>query len=101
MKPATSNQGTPRSYSWENVRKPKCHLCKVKIDKNEGVFHKLYKLTRTGKKIWAVFFCDDICMMDYLLNAYFVDDNAWRIEDSKGNAQTLIQFQKDMREKHD
>jgi len=74
------------------MTKPKCQQCKVLIDKKEKHYYKLYKITKTGNKIWMVYFCDDLCVMDYLLNASFHDDNAWRIEDKKGIVQTIKEF---------
>lgn len=79
------------------MMKPKCHLCEVEIDKKEDHYYKLYKLTGNGNKIYPTYFCDDICMMDHLINASFADDKSWRIESDTGTVQTLGQFIETMR----
>ena len=47
-------------------KKLKCHKCNVEIDKEQEGWYLLYKVSKTGKKYRKTYFCDFICVMDWL-----------------------------------
>ena len=74
-----------------------CLKCSAKIDKKkEKDWYRFYKLTKSNNKRTAGYFCDLICVMDYISNPFqqmmLSNSETYRIEDAEGNVQTIEEF---------